>query len=118
MCSKKIFLLVFTAAIAVTGNAQLSGGFESNSSLYIDDKKIKLEQIEAENRFRTNAYLRLDYRYGKFTAGVQAELYEPKALLNYSPNFKGTNLGTYYVNYKNDSIRLDVTAGHFYEQFG
>ena len=32
--------------------AQLSGGFESNSALYIDDAKIKLEQIEARQRFR------------------------------------------------------------------
>lgn len=115
---KKIIVIVFTGAIGNAGYAQLSGGFESNSSLYINDKKIKLDPIEARNRFRSNNYLRLDYRSGNFTAGVQAESYEPKALLNYSPNFTGTNLGTYYVNYKNDSIRLDVTVGHFYDQFG
>jgi hypothetical protein len=115
---KKIFFTAFIIFIAVKSNAQLSGGLESNSSWYIDDKKIKLEQIEAEDRLRTNSYLRLDYRLGHFTAGVQAESYESKALLNYSPKFKGTNLSTYYVSYKNDSIRLELTAGHFYEQFG
>jgi hypothetical protein len=115
---KKIFFIALITTICVSSEAQLSGGFESNSSLYIDDKKIKLEQIEALNRFRSNTYLRLDYRFGKFTTGVQVESYEPKALLNYSPNFKGINLGTYYVNYKNDSLRLEVTVGHFYDQFG
>lgn len=115
---QRIFFILFISIISFNTYAQLSGGFESNSSLYIDDKKIKLEQIEAQNRFRSNTYLRLDYRLGKFTAGVQAESYEPKALLNYSPNFNGANLATYYLNYKNDSIRLEVTAGHFYEQFG
>ena len=114
---KKLFLfsLIF---ISFDTKAQLSGGFESNSSYYIDDTKIKLEQIEAQNRLRSNSYLRLDYKYKHFTTGIQLESYEPKALLNYSPNFKGTGLGTYYINYKNDSIRLDITVGHFYEQFG
>jgi hypothetical protein len=115
---KIIFSTALLTTIGISSKAQLSGGFESNSSFYLDDKKIKLEQIEAENRFRSNTYLRLDYRFGKFTTGVQVESYEPKALLNYSPNFKGINLGTYYVNYKNDSLRLEVTAGHFYDQFG
>ncbi len=110
-----MLLIVFISASA---KAQLSGGFESNSSFYIDDSKIKLEQVEAENRLRSNSYLRLDYKYKHFTTGIQLESYEPKALLNYSPNFKGAGLGTYYLNYKNDSIGLDVTAGHFYEQFG
>lgn len=109
------FLLFFVSVVA---KAQLSGGFESNSSYYVDDSKIQLEQIEAQNRLRSNSYLRLDYKYKHFTTGIQLESYEPKSLLNYSPNFKGAGLGSYYVNYKNDSIGLDVTAGHFYEQFG
>lgn len=117
MLLKKLILgvLVFCS---VNAKAQLSGGFESNSAFYIDDAKIKLEQIEARQRFRTNNYLRLDYKIKHFTTGVQLEAYEPKALLNYSPNLNKTNLGTYYANYKNDKLRLSVTAGHFYEQFG
>jgi len=39
-----------------------------------------------------------------------------EALLNFNPNYKGVNLGTYNINYKTN--KLDVTAGHFYEQFG
>ncbi len=112
--------LIFGVLILISTNAkaQLSGGFESNSALYIDDTKIKLEQIEARQRFRSNNYLRLDYKLKNFTAGVQLEAYVPKALLNYSPNLNKTNLGTYYVKYKNDKLRLEATAGHFYEQFG
>lgn len=98
--------------------AQLSGGLQSNAALYIDDAKIKLEEIEARDKFRSNNYLRFDYKLKNFTAGVQLESYSPKALLNYSPNFKGTNIGTYYLKYKNEKLRLQATAGHFYEQFG
>jgi hypothetical protein len=111
-------LWVGVILLSTAARAQVSGGFETNTSLYIDDSKIKLEEIEARNRLRANSYLRIDYTRGKFTMGIQAESYYPKALLNYSPNFKNAGLGTYYVQYKNDSIGLDITAGHFYEEFG
>ena len=114
----KTALFIFTMLFSLCSKAQLSGSVESNAAWYIDDDKIKLEANEAENRFRSNNYLRFDYKIKNFTAGVQLESYQTKALLNYSPKFKGTNLGFYYLNYKNDSIGLDITAGHFYEQFG
>jgi hypothetical protein len=104
--------------LSTAAKAQLSGSLESNSAYYIDDAKIKLEQIEARQRFRSNNYLRLDYKYKKIMAGIQAESYEPQALLNYSPNFNTTNIGNYYIKYTNDSIRLEATVGHFYGQFG
>ena len=98
--------------------AQLSGGLESNIVWYTNDAKIKLDPIEAKNKVRSNNYLGLDYAAKKFTFGLQAEAYQSKAILNYAPTFKGANLATYYANYKNDSIGIDVTVGHFYEQFG
>lgn len=112
------FIMVLLILCSTQVKAQLSGGFESNAALYIDDAKIKLEQIEARQRFRSNNYLRLDYKLKNFIAGLQVEAYEPKALLNYSPNLENTNVGTYYIKYKNDKLRLEATAGHFYEQFG
>lgn len=110
-----ICLAIFTAD---TTMAQLSGGFESNNAWYIDDPKIKLEEIEAKDRLRSNTYLRLDYRLRNFSAGIQLESYAPKALLNYAPVFNSAGLASYYLQYRNDSIRLEVTLGHFYEQFG
>lgn len=114
----KKLILVLVVLQSVVVKAQLTGGFESNAALYIDDDNIKLEQIEAQERFRSNNYLRLDYKLNNFTTGVQVESYEPKALLNYSPNLSKTGIGTFYLKYKNDQLRLEVTAGHFYEQFG
>lgn len=109
---------VATLFIATCSQAQLSGSIESNSAVYIDDAKIKLASNESDIRIRNNAYLRLDYKYKQFTAGVQAESYLPKALLNYAPNYKNVGIGTAYLNYRNDSLRIDATVGHFYEQFG
>jgi len=96
-------------------------GLESNTAWYNDDKKtgpfFDSENEDGDKHLRSNNYLKLDYTFLKnFTATVQVESYEPFALINYSPNFKGTDLGIYALNYKNS--KLNITAGHFYSQFG
>ena len=93
---------------------RLFGGFESNSQWYLNDVNREIEH--PDKPVRSNNYLLVNYNYGKWTAGIQAESYAPKALLNYNPKYENTNVGTFYLNYKSD--KLDVTAGHFYEQFG
>lgn len=98
-------------------HAQFSASLESNNQYYVDDKKIKLSEAEAEDRFRSNSYLTLAYKTGKFSFGTQIESYAPKALLNYYPDFKDVNVGTFYANYNNEK-GLDITLGHVYDQFG
>ena len=122
---KKITLFIVFFHFLPTSYGQiidgLSVGFESNSAWYNDDKKTGDFTDEANNdqdkHFRANNYLKIDYNFlSKFTASVQIESYEPFALINYSTNFKGTNLGTYSLHYKTSN--MDATIGHFYEQFG
>ena len=96
-------------------------GFESNTAWYNDDKKTGAffddENQDGDKHVRSNNYLKLDYKFLKnFTATLQLESYEPFALLNYSPNFDGTNAGIYSLNYKNSKLNID--AGHYYAQFG
>lgn len=93
---------------------KINGGFESNSQWYLNDKERKIQH--PEDPFRSNNYLFLKVNYGKFTVGTQVESYYEQALLNYNPAFKETDFSLYYANYK--SKTLDITAGHFYEQFG
>jgi hypothetical protein len=99
----------------------LTGSFESNAQWYTNDKELgdfsDPNFPSDDEPFRANSYLRLDYNFlSNFSVGVQFESYEPLPLLNYYTGYKGTDIATYYANYKND--KLDVTAGHFYEQFG
>ncbi len=96
--------------------SHLSGSLESNLQWYNNDPEF-LEVDYEDEYLRSNSYLRLDYEFlNNFTVGLQLESYEPMALLNYYKGYEGTDLATYYVNYKNES--LDITAGYFYEQFG
>ena len=96
------------------------GGFESNSQWYLNDSglrdKFDEPTVSPENPLRSNNYLNLNYKFNNFTAGIQTESYQEKALLNYNPGYQKTNIGTYFLNYKNEKI--DLTAGYFYEQFG
>ncbi len=125
MYLKKIILFGFLAT-SIYATAQendtlpkkdygrIYGGFETNAQWYLNDKEIGTKQ--PEDPLRSNSYLFVNYQIGKWTAGVQVEGYLQEALLNYNPNYEGVNLGTYFVNYK--SNKFDLTAGHFYEQFG
>jgi len=95
------------------------GGFESNSQWYLNDKGTGVSQDDepiSGKPIRSNSYLLVNYQLGGFSAGVQVEAYEPNALLNYNPGFKGTDLATYYAGYKIGMF--EFTAGYFYEQFG
>lgn len=104
----------------------LSGSFESNIQWYNDDKTLgdfiedtEKKDAKGEEHLRANSYLNLDYNFLKnFTVGVQVESYAPMSLLNYSTLYDDTNIAQYYARYRNNKLRLDVTAGHFYEQFG
>ena len=109
--------IIFIGSIYAQDNKEkgrLFGSFESNSAYYFDD--IRLGAFEFPNRFRSNNYLTLNYNFKKLTAGLQIESYEKNALLNLNPKYNGTNIGTFFVDYKTKNF--DVTLGHFYEQFG
>ncbi|MQP25513.1 hypothetical protein GFJ94_10590 [Flavobacterium sp. LMO8] len=93
---------------------KIFGGLESNAQWYLNDKNRELSHPDYP--IRSNNYLSVNANYGRFSAGIQFESYQSLALLNYNPGFEGNNVGTFYANYK--SNKLDVTAGHFYEQFG
>ena len=122
---KRIFIVIFALTCAQNISAQLienlNIGLETNAIWYNDDKKTGdfYDDVndDGDDHIRANSYLKLDYTFlENFMATVQFESYEPLALLNYSPNFNETNIATYSLNYKTE--KLDVTAGHFYEQFG
>ncbi|MFK8377320.1 DUF6029 family protein [Capnocytophaga canimorsus] len=115
---RKFLLTSGVCLISAVGFSQLRVGFESNSQYYIDDNKIKLDTEEAKHRFRSNNYLKIDYRVKNFEFGIQGESYAPKALLQYNPQLKDYHIGTAFARYNNVQKGIDITAGHFYEQFG
>lgn len=116
--------LVLACSVAVAQNQDddekkkdwgtLTGGFESIVQWYNDD--TGLGKFAEEEHVRSNNYLKLDYNYGNWFAGIQVESYAPMPLLNYSPKLDDSGIAQYYAMYK--TRKLEVTAGYFYEQFG
>lgn len=115
---KKVLITGFTFFAFYLSNAQIKVGFESNNQYYIDDDKIKIDELEAEDRFRSNTYLKLDYFKDNWEFGLQMESYLPKRIMSYAPGLDGLDVGTVYAKYNNHEAGVNVTLGHFYEQFG
>lgn len=119
--TKLLFLLLPIASISQEKEkGNFFGGFESNSQWYLNDTGLKDEfnnpTTHPEKPIRSNNYLFLNYTYKNWSAGIQGETFQQEALLNMNPKYTGTNVATYFVQYKTDKI--DLTAGYFYEQFG
>lgn len=98
--------------------AQVRVGIESNNQYYLDDEKIKIDEKEAEDRLRSNTYIKVDYFKNKWEFGTQVESYYPKAIINYNPDLQDVNIGTIYARYNDIENGVNITLGHFYEQFG
>ncbi|WP_292891394.1 DUF6029 family protein [Nonlabens sp.] len=119
--------LLFTAVaicclnISKAQNGNFTGGFESNSQWYQNDPGLDNDGdgigiTAPQDQLRSNNYFKLNYNYGKFTAGAQYEMYQPSPLLGYFPGYADNAIATFFANFRHK--KLDVTAGNFYDQFG
>ncbi len=110
-----LFISVFFLQVLQAQEEQLNIGFESNAQYYVDDEVTG--DFDENDPFRSNNYLKVEYGYKKFTAGIQIEGYTPQRLLSYSPSYDDpVNIATYHLAYQNGKWLVD--AGYFYEQFG
>lgn len=117
-------LVVFLSAIQLFAQKDgknenkfnVSGNFQSDLQYYFEDQKIGA--VAVDEKLLSNSYANFMISYGKFSAGVRFEGYY-NTLLGF-PNSGGKNDGSgipsYWANFTND--KLEVTVGHFYEQFG
>lgn len=104
------FLNVFSQN---NGNGSFTGNIESTFQYLNRDSLIGADQPESKGLL--NSYANVFYTNGNFKAGMRIESYLPR-IQGYPDRFEGTGLGMRYVGYANETI--DVTLGHFYEQFG
>jgi len=108
-----IVLCIGESIFAQQDNGYLSGGFETYNQFYFKDDKIGA--ILPMDRLGSNNYLKLDYHYRQFTAGLQYEAYLP-VVQGYPFNLNGGRIVNKYFRYETDKFSLQV--GDFYEQFG
>jgi hypothetical protein len=92
-----------------------NGSFESYNQYYMKDTSIGA--LLPPDRFGSNNFLKLDYNYGDFTAGVQFEAFLPPVLGFFPTQVKSqSKIVNKYFKYKKENFTIQV--GDFYEQFG
>ncbi len=94
----------------------LSAGFETNTYYYIDDEKNASQN--PDNHLGSNNYLKLDYSYKAFTAGVQVDAFLPPALGLLPMNYNNNNSYRvdWYAGFQDKG--WDIKFGSLFEQYG
>ena len=91
----------------------ISGNFQMDFQYYRLDTLIGTPVVPEKTRM--NGFLNLNYVKGNFRMGTRYESYL-NPILGFDPRFVGNGIMYRYAGYTKDD--LDVTVGHFYEQFG
>tara|TARA_B100001093_G_C26857933_1_gene1028372 strand:+ start:6778 stop:8433 length:1656 start_codon:yes stop_codon:yes gene_type:complete len=116
-----LFLLVnFLINAQEFENGQLSGNFQSDFQLYIEDDALDFNLNNPSSGFPNerglfNGFANILYRTNNFSSGIRYEAYQ-NAILGYPSGYQGEDITYRFVQFDKDG--LDITLGNFYEQFG
>ena len=115
-------LLLCSGSLLAQGiqNGQLSGNFQSDFQIYVEDDALDFNLQNPSSgfpseRFLANGFANITYTKDNFSTGIRYESYQ-NALLGYPSGYKGEGITYRYAQFNKDG--LDVTVGNFYEQFG
>ena len=116
--------LLTLTAVAFAQNedkGNFSAGLETNTTYYFEDDKTGATALRPEGRMGSNNYLKMDYSWNGFSAGMQLEGYLPP-LLGYFPKTALGNQGDMFYRYDiyagYSGHGWDIRLGSLYEQFG
>ena len=97
-------------------NPTVHGNFQIDAQTYHPDDALGIEDSDLEGKtMRLNGYGDVRFSLWRFNAGIRYEAYLPP-LAGYDPQYQGQGIPYWFVDYGDE--KLQVTAGHFYEQFG
>ncbi len=112
-------LLALTGIVAFAQNedkGNFSAGLETNTTYYFKDEKTN--SYNPDGHMGSNNYLKLDYSWKGFYAGLQMEGYFPPIAGYFPDNIMSENFMRYdlYAGYAANG--WDVRIGSIHEQFG
>lgn len=100
----------FISSGKVTGNTQI------DAQVYTEDEKLGITDSTLNYRkFGMNGFANVLYSNGDFNAGIRFEGYL-NPMIGFDQKYEGLGIPYWFASYKLSS--LELTAGHFYEQFG
>jgi len=97
-------------------NPTVHGNFQLDAQTYHPDDALGITDSVLQGKtMRMNGYGDVRFSLWRFNAGIRYEAYLPP-LAGYDPQYQGQGIPYWFVDYGDE--KLQVTAGHFYEQFG
>ena len=100
----------------IPGNPTVHGNFQIDAQTYHPDEDLGItDSVLQGKELRMNGYGDVRFSMWKFNAGIRYEAYLPP-LAGFDPQYQGQGIPFWFVEYGDE--KLQVTAGHFYEQFG
>ncbi len=100
----------------ILGGGKVTGNLQVDAQVYSEDSKLGITDSTLHyQKFGTNSFANILYSNGNFNAGMRFESYL-NPMLGFSPRYEGVGVPYWFANYKLGT--LEVTAGHFYDQFG
>lgn len=115
-----VALLALLETVAFAQNedkGNFSAGLETNTTYYFNDEKAGA--IAPDGRMGSNNYLKMDYSWKGFYAGMQLEGYYPPLLGYFSGIGAQADMFTRYDIYAGyNAGGWDIRLGSIYEQFG
>ncbi len=119
--TKLICVVALAAVASMTAFAQddrgnVSAGFETNTYLYFNDEGTGA--VAPENRIGSNNYLKVDYSYQGFSAGIQLDAFLPPIMGLLPTQYDGQLLYRvdWYGAFKDKG--WDIKIGSLFEQYG
>lgn len=118
-----IFLFFILLAVQFTSraqsnlsNGQVTGNTQIDAQIYNEDSKLGITDSTLNyKKFGMNAFANILYNIGNFNAGMRFESYL-NPMIGFDRRYEGAGVPYWFVNYKME--KLELTGGHFYEQFG
>lgn len=124
MIKKIVFASIAAVFVFISGTraqgflegGQVHGNFEIDAQYYRADDKLGISDSSLAGKvYGMNAFGNIIYTNGNFSAGLRYEAYLPP-LSGFDERLEGHGIPYWFANYKAKNI--DLTVGHFYEQFG
>ncbi|HOX78195.1 MAG TPA: DUF6029 family protein [Bacteroidales bacterium] len=97
-------------------NPTVHGNFQLDAQSYMTDEALGITDSVLQGKsMRMNGYGDIRFSMWRFNAGIRYEALMPP-LAGYDQQYQGQGIPYWFVDYGDE--KLQVTAGHFYEQFG
>lgn len=97
-------------------NGHVNGNVQIDAQYYSEDDKLGItDSLLNYRKFGLNAFSNVIYTNGDFSAGLRFEGYL-NPMLGFDDRYEGVGVPYWFAKYKVGT--LEMTAGHFYEQFG